>query len=117
MGRRTRLAQSLWLAGREADALHPTPCAGKRAKPATALYGWVIRHGERVRNANFLYRWNCVPNTGWITRATSWKLNVLNWGVGAMAYLLHAENLNALCIVKKGPIWWTVDHLKTPLLL
>ena len=52
--RRVFLAQCLWLHGRAADALNPTPCGGRRAKPATALYDdWVIQNGARVRNARF----------------------------------------------------------------
>ena len=54
MGPRTFQANCLWLMDRQSGALHLTPCADKRDKPSTVLYGdWFIRHSERIRNANF----------------------------------------------------------------
>ena len=54
VGRRACQDLSVWLSGTQAAALFPTPCSGKRVKPATLMYDdWFIQSGERVRGANF----------------------------------------------------------------
>ena len=53
-GRRARQVHFVWLSGKQSSSLFPTPCTGKRAKPATLMYyDWFIQYGERVWSANF----------------------------------------------------------------
>ena len=87
LGRRSCQAHCVCLSGKQASALLPAPCPGKRAQRPTLMYDdWLIHHGERVWNANFpLTAELCTQHrSDYADRETKNKCTQLGcWGNGA----------------------------------